>query len=187
MSRLSRESSSGVRSGQDQKAAFFAVFDRLGSTRAAARELELNANTCAGWVRKAGLRGRGTPGAGPHPGREEFFRLRKAGVSRREAARTVGVNIRTARDWDQGIRKSSNRRIYPDGRVIDYKRGVNSFDTPAGVMAMPAPGIAELEKPIDPRYLSLEDRERIRDLSRTRCLAAGHRCRPGQVTVHHQP
>jgi IS30 family transposase len=154
-----------VRSGQDQKAAFFAVFDRLGSTRAAARELELNANTCAGWVRKAGLRGRGTPGAGPHPGREEFFRLRKAGVSRREAARTVGVNIRTARDWDQGIRKSSNRRIYPDGWVIDYKRGVNSFDTPAGVMAMPAPGITALEKPIDPRYLSLEDRERIRDLS----------------------
>ncbi|MFF2029908.1 helix-turn-helix domain-containing protein, partial [Arthrobacter sp. NPDC058192] len=74
------------------------------------------------------------------------------------------MNIRTARDWDHGIRKSSNRRIYPDGRVIDYKRGVTSFAAPSGVMAMPVPGIAALEKPIDPRYLSLEDRERIRDL-----------------------
>ena len=74
------------------------------------------------------------------------------------------MNIRTARDWDQGVRKTTNRRIYPDGTVINYKQGVTSFDTPAGSVRA-APGIAALEKPIDPRYLSVQEREKIRDMA----------------------
>jgi transposase-like protein len=103
-----------------QKEQFFALFDRVKSTTVAAGELGLNPNTCAAWVRKAGLKGQGKPGTGPHPGREEFFRLRKAGVSRRKAAVAVGIHLRTAQEWGQGIRKSGGRRIYPDGRVVDY-------------------------------------------------------------------
>jgi transposase-like protein len=38
------------------------VFDRLKSTREAARELGLNPHTCAGWVRRAGLKSHGKPG-----------------------------------------------------------------------------------------------------------------------------
>ena len=158
MVRLSGDSSLPVRHGQDQKEAFFKVFDRVGSTTAAARELGFNAATCAGWVRKAGFKSRGKTGIGPHPGREEFFRLRRAGVGRGEAAKTVGVHIRTARDWDRGIRASNNRRFYPDGRVIDYKRGVTTFHSPAA-------GSRPAEKPIDPRFLSMQERELIRDLS----------------------
>jgi len=158
--RLIGDSSLPVRYGQDQKEAFFKVFDRVGSTTAAARELGFNAATCAGWVRKAGLKSRGKTGIGPHPGRDEFFRLRRAGVGRGEAAKTVGVHIRTARDWDKGIRASNNRRFYPDGRVIDYKRGVTTFHSPA-----PGSRPAAAEKPIDPRFLSLQERELIRDLS----------------------
>ena len=44
---------------QEQKDEFFLVFDRLKSTRKAARELGLNPDTCAGWVRKAGLKSYG--------------------------------------------------------------------------------------------------------------------------------
>ena len=66
--RLIGDSSGSGWYGQDVKDAFFAVFDRVGSTAAAARELGLNRFTCAGWVRKAGLKGRGKRGAGPHPG-----------------------------------------------------------------------------------------------------------------------
>ncbi len=84
--------------------------------------------------------------------------LRRTGVHRSAAARQSGVSIRTARDWDQGIRKTNNRRIYPDGRVIDYKRGVTTF-IPATVSA--------LEAVIDARYLSLPERENIRDLTAT--------------------
>ena len=150
-----------------QKDEFFVVFDRLKSTRQAARELGLNPDTCAGWVPKAGLKSYGKPGAGPHPGRDEYFRLRKTGLNRREAAAAVGIHLRTAEEWDQGIRKSGDRRIYPDGRVVDYKRGVTTMTPPAGTTGpalVPSIPLAALEKTIDPRFLSVQERETIRDL-----------------------
>ena len=171
MVRLSGDSSGSGWYSQDQKDAFFAVFDRLGSTAAAARELGLNRFTCAGWVRKAGLKGRGKRGSGPHPGRDEFFELREAGVSRREAARAVGVHARTAKDWDVGIRKSGSRRFYPDGQVVDYKRGVTTFHAPS-----------DSDGSIDPRFLSLQEREMIRDLSR-----AGSSLRTIALTLQRSP
>lgn len=140
------------------------VFDRVKSTRQAARELSLNPDTCAGWVRKAGLKGQGKPGAGPHPGRDEYFRLRQTGLGRRKAAASVGIHLRTAEEWDQGIRKSSGRRIYPDGRVVGYKRGMTTMTSPGGMAgATPVP-VSVLEKRIDPRYLNVKERELIRDL-----------------------
>jgi IS30 family transposase len=149
-----------------QKAEFFVVFDRLKSTTHAARELGLNPATCAGWVRKAGLKSYGKTGRGPHTGRDEYFRLRRTGVSRRKAAAAVGIHLRTAEEWDHGIRKSGGRRIYPDGRIVDYKRGVTTMTTPAGMTGttlVPVP-LAALEKSINPRFLSVQERELIRDL-----------------------
>ena len=148
--------------GQDAKDAFFAVFDRSGNTKASARELGLNPATCAAWVRKARLKGRGKRGSGPHPGREEFFELRSAGVSRREAAKALGVSIRTAQDWDHGIRRSGHLRFYPDGRVIDYKQGVTTFHPPS--TSAPECGAITADTPVG-RFLSLQDRELIRDLN----------------------
>ena len=51
------------------------------------------------------------------------------GWSAGRAAREVGVNERTARDWRDGIRKVGNTRIRPDGTVIHYSdsmRGTHS-------------------------------------------------------------
>ena len=138
---------------QAEKDLFFAVLDRVGSVVGAARELGLNENTCAGWARKAGIRGRGKPGNGPHPGRAEYDRLRAAGTSRRVAAQQVGVNVRTAQDWDRGIRQIGHSRLYPDGRCVDYTSGVTTTIT------LPA-----LEKVLHPRFLSLPERETIRDM-----------------------
>ncbi|QDG66826.1 IS30 family transposase [Pseudarthrobacter sp. NIBRBAC000502772] len=146
-----------------QKAQFFVVFDRVKSTTQAARELGLHPATCAGWVRKAGLKSYGKTGVGPHPGRDEYFRLRKTGVSRRKAAAAVGIHLRTAEEWDQGIRKSGGRRIYPDGRIVDYKRGVTTMTPPAVTALVPVP-VSALEKSIDPRFLTVQERELIRDL-----------------------
>ncbi|WP_437177182.1 IS30 family transposase [Arthrobacter globiformis] len=113
------------------------------------------------WAQKAGVAVR--RGGRPHPGREEFFRLRRTGVCRAAAARAVGVNLRTAKDWDRGVRKTVNGRIYPDGRVVDYKLGVTTFhSSPAVAGADPLTAAGE---PIDARFLSLEERETIRDLS----------------------
>lgn len=138
------------------KARFFASFDRTGSASASAVELGLNRHTCQGWVRAAGLRSkRGVDAQRPrHPGRVEYDRLRAAGVSRREAAAAAGVHERTARDWDRGIRKLNGRRLYPDGRMVDYARGT--------ITRQPVP--PSLEKVLDSRFLTLLEREQIADL-----------------------
>jgi IS30 family transposase len=165
-----------------QKEQFFVLFDRLKNTVETAKELGLNPNTCAAWVRKAGMKGQGKPSAGHHPGREEFFRLRKAGVSRRKAAVAVGIHLRTAEEWDQGIRKSGGRRIYPDGRVVDYKRGVATFTSSAAAAETAPVPLLALEKPLDPRYLNVQERELIRDLK-----AAGSSLRAIAHTLGRSP
>lgn len=161
MSSLTGKPRASKKYTQEQKDRFFTVFDRLRSTRAAARELGFSPDTCAAWVRKAGLKSYGKPGASPHPGRDEYFRLRNAGVNRRQAATAVRVHLRTAQEWDKGIRKSNGRRFYPDGRVVDYKRGVTTLTPPA---LAPQTSVSTLEKPIDPRFLDVQEREMIRDL-----------------------
>jgi transposase, IS30 family len=137
------------------KIRFFASFDRTGSASASARELGLNRHTCQGWVRAAGLRSRaGVEHRPGHPGRTEYDRLRSTGFSRREAAAAAGVHVRTARDWDRGVRKLNGRRLYPDGRLVDYARGT--------ITSQPVP--PELETVLDPRFLTLLEREQIADL-----------------------
>jgi transposase, IS30 family len=134
------------------KIRFFASFDRTGSVTASAAELGLNRHTCQGWVRAAGMRSQ-RQRAG-HPGRAEYDRLRSAGASRREAAAAAGVHVRTARDWDRGVRKLTGRRLYPDGRLVDYARGT--------ITQHPVP--PALEKVLHPRFLTLLEREQIADL-----------------------
>ena len=146
---------------QEQKDEFFSVLDRLGSATEAADALGLNRRTCRYWSRHTGIRGK--PGRPVHPKREEFFRLRTVGSTRRDAARAVGVNLRTADDWDRGIRKTRNGRLYPDGLLVDYTQGVSTM-TAAADRASQIPGLAALDKPIDARFLSLQEREIIRDL-----------------------
>ncbi|WP_245828051.1 IS30 family transposase [Sinomonas mesophila] len=99
-------------------------------------------------------------------------------MTRREAAAAVGVHRNTALDWDAGVRKSHGRRVYPDGRVVG---GYNqAMDNTAGM------GLFILEKEIDARFLSLEERETIRDLraagSSVRAIAAVLKRSPSTVS-----
>lgn len=147
------------------KTAFFEALERGdGSITVAAREVGVNRNTAYGWARKAGIRGRGSSSQGPHPRKDEYFQLRAAGLSRREAVAIVGVHERTAQEWDQGIKHTGNTRTYPDGRRVDYNTGMTT------VVAGPA--LPALEAQLDPRFLTLQDREVIADLHR-----AGHSLR----------
>ncbi|MBE2999676.1 IS30 family transposase [Nocardiopsis sp. HNM0947] len=84
-------------------------------------------------------------------------------MPRREAARRAGINERTARDWDHGVRKSNNTRLYPDGRRVDYSTGQTTME-PMTTSAEPT--VAALDKPVHPRFLTLAERERIADLDR---------------------
>lgn len=140
------------------KAALLAAFERLENVSAAARELGLNAGTCNSWLLAAGI----DPKRRSRRRRAEYFRLRADGVPRRDAARAVQVNLRTAIDWDQGIVHANNRRVYPDGRVVDYNKIVTlPTDAP------PSTALPTLNLKLSSRFLSLLERERIRDLSAT--------------------
>ena len=105
---------------EHEKTEFLAAFGRLGQVSSAAREVGVKAAKGRQWLIAAGIE----PKQRGRERRAEYFRLRAAGVSRHEAARAVGLNPRTAMDWDQGIVHADNRRVYPDGRVVDYNRKV---------------------------------------------------------------
>jgi IS30 family transposase len=143
--------------GTELKQKFFEIFDRVGSVTLAAREAGVNRNTAYVWVRQAGRRS--TAPSRRHPGRDEYERLRKQGVSRRDAAKRVGVNVRSAQDWDRGVRRTRHTRTYRDGRRVDYRTGVTTIVTAP-------PPLTALDKELHPRFLTLQERETIAEMRR---------------------
>jgi len=101
----------------EEKAEFFRLLHIRGNVSAVARELGYVRVTCYKWAHQAGI----FTGKDVSDKREEFLRLRSEGVSRRQAAEQVGVDKRTAQDWDKGIRQFYGGRVYPDGRVVKYR------------------------------------------------------------------
>lgn len=145
------------------KAEFLTAFHQCGNASEAARRVGAKRGSVTAWLRAAGVvaRAQAGPGSGhrraDHPAKAEYARLRAEGLSNTAAARRVGINPRTGRDWHQGIRHTANARIYPDGRVVDYNTG----------MAQKQAALARLEKSIDARFLALAERELITDLLST--------------------
>ncbi len=148
------------------KQRFLDRLDAVGSVTVAARELGLNRNTAFSWARQAGRRS--IRASRRHPRREEYEQLRSEGVARRRAAERVGINERTAKDWDYGVRKSRNARTYPNGVRVDYATGTSTIVDVNSVAAE----LPTLDKQLHPRLLTLAERERIRDLR-----AEGHSLR----------
>lgn len=148
----------------EQKADFFALFAELQHNTEAARQLGLNPRGTYQWLRERGMRSHGSPGRKRHPEREHYFRLRESGTPRREAARIAGVHYRTAGDWDRGVVSSGNRRHYADGRVVDYTSGMTTYSDQT--VLVDRPRFEKLQQNLHPRLISLEEREKIRDLTR---------------------
>lgn len=82
-------------------------------------------------------------------------------MERRRGRRHPSV---AAEEWDQGIRKSSGRIFYPDSQVVDYKNGVTTMTSRGGMAGTTPVLVSALERPLDPRYLNIKERELIRDL-----------------------
>jgi IS30 family transposase len=141
--------------GPEVKAEFQKLMAELGSVTLVCARMRLNRNTCYRWARELGFAKRRSE----MPSREHFLRLRDEGLSCREAGTRLGIHPTTAKEWDAGVRRRKNGRIYPDGRVIDYDSGMETVTVQGA-----RPSLAALEQPIDPRYLSLAEREGIRDL-----------------------
>jgi transposase, IS30 family len=161
----------------EEKAEFFRLLQLRGNVSAVARELGFRRVTCYQWAHKAGI----FTGTSAEARRQEYLRLRAGGVPRAEAARRVGVSKRSGQDWDKGIRQFAGGRVYPGGRVVRYGSAVAAAGTLTGMK--PArrayihgekADLELLERPINARFLSLAERERIHDL---------HRCGAGARAI----
>ncbi len=146
-------------SGVDQ-AQVAAVFTATGSVDAAAKAVAVAHSTARRMLVELGLvaavrQVRGKPAA-----RARFVELLDAGWSTTVAAREVGVNVRTARDWRDGIRRVGNTRVHPDGTVHDYATGTR-YTQPVKTVATQAERVSDGESVS--RYLQLEDRLVIAD------------------------
>lgn len=130
-----------------------------------ARELGIHKPTAYAWARKAGISTSEARRANPR--REEFLRLRAAGLTRAQARTEVGADARSATDWDKGITIIKRGRIYPDGRIVRYpERDTGRVPERRSRAIGGSVDLNIVEKLIDPRYLSVLERERIQDLRR---------------------
>jgi IS30 family transposase len=143
-------------------------FRRLGlnpNVSAVAKEMGFPRVTCYAWAHKAGIftsEARKT-----NPRREEFLRLRAAGLTRAEARERVGADARSATDWDKGITIINRGRVYPDGRVVRYPEPIMNGVPERKTRAIGGSvDLNKIEQVIDSRYLSLVEREQLQDLSR---------------------
>lgn len=80
----------------------------------------------------------------------------------------MGADARSATDWDKGIRIINRGRVYPDGRIVRYPESTLGGVIPERRMRAIGGSVDldQVEKIIDPRYLSLLEREQIKDLHR---------------------
>lgn len=149
----------------EEKAEFFRLLQEDKNVSAVASELGFNRVTCYSWAHRAGVFT--SEARKVNPRREMFLELRAEGMSRSEAATAVRADARSAADWDKGITIIHRGRIYPDGRVVRYP-APKLPDVPS---TQPAIGgkvsLARAEQVIHPRYLSLVEREQLRDLWRS--------------------
>jgi IS30 family transposase/transposase-like protein len=167
---LSMQRATPRKYSEQDKAEFFRLLGLNSNVSAVARELGFTRVTCYAWAYKAGIRT--SEARKVIPRKEEFLRLRAAGLTRAQAREQVGADRRSATDWDKGITIINRGRVYPNGRVVRYPSPARS--TLTGVTpsrtARAIGGRVDLdlvEKLIDSRYLSLLEREQLQDLHRS--------------------
>ncbi len=130
-----------------------AVFGESASINRAAIVCGVNHDTARRILVAAGQVPAAKATRGKAKAKARFGELVEAGWSITRAAREVGVNVRTGRDWHQGVRKVGNTRVHPDGLVVDYDTGTRystAMTRSAGVV-------------ISDRYLCLDERLAIAD------------------------
>jgi transposase, IS30 family len=136
------------------------VFTATGSVDAAAKAVGVAHSTARKMLVEAGLVDAARQSRGKPEQRARFFDLLDEGWPTARAAREVGVNERTARDWRDGIRRVGNTRVCPDGTVSDYTSGTRYTQPVEPTASQHSP--ASVDEPAG-RYLQLADRLVIAD------------------------
>jgi IS30 family transposase len=132
------------------------VFEATGSVNRAAETAGVAHSVARRILVAAGLVGAGPMVRGKPDAKRRFLELVESGWSSARAAREVGVNERTGRDWRGGIRRSGDTRIHPDGTVVDYRSGTRYTGPVIKTVAAEPVSISD-------RYLSLQNRLDIAD------------------------
>src|SRR3546814_19742898 len=83
-----------------------------------AHELGIHRPTAHVWARKAGISTREARQVTPR--RDEFLRLRAAGLTRLEARTRVRASARSPTGRDKGSTILNRGPVYPDARVVRY-------------------------------------------------------------------
>ncbi len=149
-----------------EKAEFFRQLAVNPNVSAVAREMGFPRVTCYAWAHKAGIFT--SEARKVNSRREEFLRLRAAGLTRSQARKQVGADARSATDWDKGITIINHGRVYPDGRTVRYPEPkINGVPERRTRAIGGSVDLNVVEKLIHPRYLSLIEREQLQDLRRS--------------------
>ena len=144
------------RRGRVDRERIVVVFTATGSLQAAATASGISASAARRVLVAEGLVDEARRPRDKVAAKRRFLELVGSGWSARRAAREVGGNERTGRDWRDGIRKGRNTRIHPDGTVVDYTTGSRHI---SAVITTPR----DVVRPISDRYLFLQNRLAIAD------------------------
>ena len=161
---LSTSRSSPRKYSNEEKARFLARLAEVRNVSKVSHELGINRVTGYAWAHRAGI----FTSDDANERKAKFLRLRAAGVPRADAARQLGIEQHQAMDWDRGIRSFAKGRIYPDGRVVLYNQDeiLANVRRPRTTWAQGEHiRLDRVEQVIDARYLSLREREHIKDLA----------------------
>lgn len=146
----------------EEKANFLARLADERNVSKVARELGINRVTGYAWAHRAGI----FTSDDANKRKAKFLQLRNDGATRADAAKQLGIEQHQAMDWDRGIRSFAKGRVYPDGRVVLYNQNeiLASVRRPRTTWAQGEHiALDRVEQIIDGRYLSLEEREQIKD------------------------
>jgi IS30 family transposase len=138
--------------GEVERARVVAVFTATGSVNQAAKASGVSHSCARRLLVAAGLVSATRQPRGKAEAKRRFLELIELGWPVVSAAREVGVNERTARDWRDGIRQTAKTRIHPDGTVVDYRVGARY------IVGVPRRDISATG-----RYLSLQNLLAIAD------------------------
>ena len=94
---------------QEDKDRFFRLLAERRNVSAVAHELGFVRVTCYKWAHQAGI----FTGRSADAKRKEFAQLREAGLTRAEAAEQVGVDRRSAADWERASASSTEAGSIP--------------------------------------------------------------------------
>lgn len=161
---LSTSRSSPRQYSDEEKTCFLALLAQVRNVSKVSRELGINRVTGYAWAHRAGI----FTSDDANERKAKFLQLRADGVPRAEAARQLGIEQHQAMDWDRGVRSFAKGRVYPDGRVVLYNQDeiLASVRRPRTTWAQGEHiRLDRVEQLIDARYLSLIERERIKDLA----------------------